>query len=450
MRIVAQRLSELQIVCLLVATPFLLFPSTLSVPALLLLLLPWLARWRTIGRPTLRTPMDIPILCMLIMLPVSLWVSAMPEVSLPKLLGIILGVAFFYGVVNSAKSAKGVWVWTALLLTFGLGISCLSLVGTDWFAHKVLPLNPIYERLPRLIHNVTSSPGGGFHPNQVGGALALLLPLSLTTCLAVWGSNPGVSLKVTPAVKRSWWKAWAMSLSSRKTSSLLATLALALMAGVLILTQSRSAYIGVATGLIVLAVSRNRWFALSLPLLAVIALARAWSVGADSFLDSILILDRTGTASGRFEVWQRALYMIQDFPYTGIGLNMFPYVGDAMYPYLLLGPNAKVPHAHNNFLQIAVDIGIPGLIAYLALLTTFCLCAWRVYHGSQSCSISLLTAGLFSGMLAHQVYGLADAIKLGAPPGFTLWIMLGLMAALYNLQARSALPPTPTQHIGDD
>jgi len=447
--VIARRLNELEIACLLAAMPFLLFPSTLSVPALLILLLPWLARWRTIGHPTVRTPMDIPILCILLMLPVSLWASALPEVSLPKLLGIILGVAFFYGVVNSAQSARGVWGWAALLVTIGVGISCLSLVGTDWIARKVLPLGPIYERLPRLIHNVTSSPGGGFHPNEVGGALALVLPLSLATCLVVWGFNPGIVLRATPVVEGAGWKvwrkAWIRLLLSRKTSFFLATLCFALTAGVFILTQSRSAYVGVVTGLIVLAISRNRWFWLSFPSLAAIALSRVWSVGAESFLDSVLMLDVTGTAAGRFEVWQRALYMIQDFPYTGIGLNMFPYVGDVMYPYFLLGPDAKVPHAHNNFLQVAIDLGIPGLVAYLALLITFCLCAWRVYQGSRSRSTRLLSAGLFSGMLAHQVYGLTDAITLGAKPGFIFWIMLGLMAALYNLQARSAPSPTPAR-----
>ncbi len=141
--------------------------------------------------------------------------------------------------------------------------------------------------------------------------------------------------------------------------------------------------------------------------------------------------------------------MIQDFPYTGIGLNMFPYVGDAMHPYFLLGPDAKVPHAHNNFLQVAVDLGIPGLVAYLALLAAFCLCAWRVYRRSRRRSIRLLTAGLFSGMLAHQVYGLTGAITLGAKPSFILWIMLGLMAALDNLQARSAPSTTRAQDVGD-
>lgn len=432
----SRRLNEVEIACLLVALPFLLFRSPLSVLALLIILVPWLVRWRVTGRPTVRTPMDIPILCMLFMVPVGVWSSAFPAESLRKLLGIILGVALFYGVVNCAKSARWVTVWTALLVAFGVAISLLALVGSGWGGPKVLPLEPIYRRLPRLITNVPDAPQGGFNPNEVGGALALVLPVSLAACLGVWVSAPprptvpGRSPQSKSRGLLGEW--WSGTLRARPLSFSLATLSLALIVGVFVLTQSRSAYIGVAAGLIALAVSRSLWFLLSLPLLAGIVLFRAWSVGAQSFLDSLLRLNVTGTAAGRFEIWQRALSMIQDFPYTGVGLNTFPYVGDAMYPYVLLGPNARVPHAHNNFLQIAIDLGIPGLVAYLAILTTFCICAWRVYRRSQRPGIRLLAVGLFSGMLAHQVYGLTDAITLGAKPGFLLWIMLGLMAALYR------------------
>jgi hypothetical protein len=32
------------------------------------------------------------------------------------------------------------------------------------------------------------------------------------------------------------------------------------------------------------------------------------------------------------------------------------------------------------------------------------------------------------------VYGLTDAITLGAKPGFILWIILGMVAAVYHLE----------------
>jgi putative inorganic carbon (HCO3(-)) transporter len=437
MRTEPRRLSQLELACPLAALPFLIFPSVLSALALVVLLVPWAVRWRIYGRPTARTPMDVPILCLMLMVPVSLWASALPEVSLPKLLGIMLGVAFFYAVVNSVRSSQGlIWVWAALSVALGVVISCLALVGTDWFTHKMLPLGPVYQRLPRLIDNIPGSISGGFHPNEVGGALALLLPVSVAALLVVWSSNPGIEAgaitSVYPIASPVLRTRWARVLLSRKTLVVLTGLCCVLMAGVLILTQSRSAYMGMAVGLVVLGAFRRRWILFLLPLLALVALVLVWSLGAQSILDGVLMLDTTGTANGRFEVWQRAVYMLQDFPYTGVGLNTFPYVGDAMYPYFLLGPDARVPHAHNNFLQVGVDLGIPGAVAYLALLTTFFVCAWRVFRATQSTSIQLLTAGLFSGMLAHQVYGLSDAITLGAKPGFLLWIILGMVAALYT------------------
>jgi putative inorganic carbon (HCO3(-)) transporter len=401
------------------------------------------------GRPTLRTPMDFPILCLLLMAAISTWASALPDVSLPKLLGIILGVAFFYGVVNSTKSARAVWAWAGLVVILGVGISCLALVGTNWSTRKLLLLGPIYERLPRLVHNVPGSLHGGFHPNEVGGALALLLPLSLATCLALWVSNPGIAAGLTHGMhsgrSQAPMRPWARILLSRRTLLVVASLCLTLITGVVVLTQSRSAFLGLAVGLIVLGSARIRWAGLLLPLLVLLGLALGSALGGQNLLNALLMLDVTGTAAGRFEIWERAVYMIQDFPYTGIGLNSFPQVGDAMYPYFLLGPDAKVPHAHNNLLQVAVDLGIPGLVAYVGLLSIFCLCAWRVYRRSRSHPIRLLTAGLFSGMIAHQVYGLTDAITLGAKPGFMMWIIIGLVAALYSLEVRPGSLPNSAQ-----
>ncbi len=44
-------------------------------------------------------------------------------------------------------------------------------------------------------------------------------------------------------------------------------------------------------------------------------------------------------------------------------------------------------------------------------------------------------------MFAHQVFGVMDAITLGAKPGFILWIILGLVAALYGLEVGQRASP---------
>ena len=40
--------------------------------------------------------------------------------------------------------------------------------------------------------------------------------------------------------------------------------------------------------------------------------------------------------------------------------------------------------------------------------------------------------GLGGGLLAHMLYGLTDAVALGAKPGFMFWMLLGLITGLYS------------------
>jgi O-antigen ligase len=70
---------------------------------------------------------------------------------------------------------------------------------------------------------------------------------------------------------------------------------------------------------------------------------------------------------GRLELWSRAIYGIQDFPFTGMGMNTFRKLVHMRYPLFLTSPNVDIAHAHNEFLQAALDLGIPGLIAFIAI-----------------------------------------------------------------------------------
>lgn len=45
-------------------------------------------------------------------------------------------------------------------------------------------------------------------------------------------------------------------------------------------------------------------------------------------------------------------------------------------------------------------------------------------------SARALATGLGGGLLAHMVFGLTDAVTLGAKPGVLFWMLLGLVVAL--------------------
>jgi putative inorganic carbon (hco3(-)) transporter len=144
---------------------------------------------------------------------------------------------------------------------------------------------------------------------------------------------------------------------------------------------------------------------------------------------------KASTLASRLEVWQRGVLMTLDFPFTGIGIGTFNNVAHALYPFFIAAPNEIVPHAHNNLLEVAVDMGIPGLVAFIALLTGFAICLWRSYCATTDVGVRAIIVGVGFGMLAHQTFGLTDAFILGTKPGILVWIFLALAAATYRIVA---------------
>ncbi|MDD5468994.1 MAG: O-antigen ligase family protein, partial [Anaerolineales bacterium] len=185
---------------------------------------------------------------------------------------------------------------------------------------------------------------------------------------------------------------------------------------------------------------RWRWYSLAILALLAITLGsllashwetvRAWETGSDLASDPALSLD---TFEGRLELWSRAIYGIQDFPFTGMGMNTFRKVVSALYPLFTISPESDIAHAHNEFLQAALDLGIPGLVAFLALYIGAFWMLVNIWRNVPTFNLQRATVlGLGGGMLAHLLYGLTDAVALGAKPGVLFWMLLGLIAGLHG------------------
>jgi len=390
-----------------VATPFNRSPLSPASLALLSLLLPRVCRWVAEGRLTIRTYLDLPLLGLLAMIPVSLYASADFSLSLPILHKMIAEVAIFYGVVNSVCSLKQVRRLAALILGISAGLSLLCLLGTNWPASKIFSLPQVYEHLPRVI--IPQLNVAGFSRNIAGGVLAMLLPITLSFLL----------------------------FGSKRILKPILGMSVAIMAFTLLLTQSRGAWIGLAISLLVMGIWRNRWLLLGIPASAAIVFITVQHFGIQSVADFMLITESAPSAASRFEIWQRAIYMIQDFPYTGIGLGTFSRVGPLMYPYFLAGPDADIPHAHNIFLQAGVDLGIPGLVAFIGVLVAFVFTAWETLRLSRDSDLEPLALGLLCGFIVYLIHGLLDSITaVSIKAGIALWALMGFTTALWaNLKA---------------
>jgi hypothetical protein len=73
----------------------------------------------------------------------------------------------------------------------------------------------------------------------------------------------------------------------------------------------------------------------------------------------------------RYELWERSVAMVKDFPLTGVGVGNF-YRNNVSYEYRSLG-KGYVENAHNYYLQLSSELGIPGLILFITILISLYL-----------------------------------------------------------------------------
>jgi putative inorganic carbon (HCO3(-)) transporter len=291
------------------------------------------------------------------------------------------------------------------IVVSGLGLVLAAPLLVVWSAH---PLPAWWSEAYVPFHHLLRP---SMHTNAMAANLALLLPLGLAFLLYAWGQLGWVArgLLVASVV--------GMSVLFTRCDSHGATLAL--WAALLLLVFLRWS---------------RAWKGFSA---AVLGGLLGCAIGAAVFdlypaLQALLLDDAALSLEGRLEVWSRAIYMIQDFPFTGIGLGSFRQVADALYP-LFLAPPGTTPHAHNLFLQIAVDLGLPGLIAWLAVLGVSLFAALQVYRrGCQAHDrrLAALGAGLLCSLAVLIAHGLVDSVTWGLQiPSPLVWALFGLAMA---------------------
>jgi putative inorganic carbon (HCO3(-)) transporter len=321
-------------------------------------------------------------------------------------------MGWFYAIVNGVASnpsnnalqARRWLQWMVWLITLGaVALAFFSLFSVEWAVDK-LPFIPpaVYSYASIWVRDTV-------HPNVMAGTLAILLPIPLGVVLFGGKEMKGLERTVLAG----------------------GTLIVAVF---MLLTQSRGAMLamGAAVAVLVLLRWRRGWMGVSAG--AIVTLGLIWEVGLTRVLDAMLVSATLNGANGRFQIWRRALYMIQDFPLTGVGMGLFGDVADALYPFVGVEPGV-IPHAHQLFLQIAVDLGVPGLSAWLAVFVIVSVAAWQVYRAAQQKEDRWLM-GLGTGLLASQValivHGLLDAVTWGmvrsAPIVWGIW---GLVIATY-------------------
>jgi putative inorganic carbon (HCO3(-)) transporter len=167
--------------------------------------------------------------------------------------------------------------------------------------------------------------------------------------------------------------------------------------------------------------------------------AAFWTYGNSRLSERVVGGGLSSDVESRIELWSRAIYMIEDFPFTGVGMNNFRRVMPVMYPAFFTPPETDIAHAHNQLLNTGAELGVAGLVAYLAILLGVAAMLVRTWRTTSDDRLRWVAAGLGAGFLAFFGFGMADAIALGAKLGIVFWAALALVVAV-DARSREALP----------
>lgn len=123
----------------------------------------------------------------------------------------------------------------------------------------------------------------------------------------------------------------------------------------------------------------------------------------------------------RLVMWKGATRIIEDNPVLGTGMASFPLVYDE---YKEDSHVEYFPNPDNLYLTLWIEMGLAGLIIFLAIVVQF------FREGLPKAKGNAVIVGLMAAMVAILVHGFVDTPYFKNDLAIQFWVFIGLMVAL--------------------
>jgi len=200
-------------------------------------------------------------------------------------------------------------------------------------------------------------------------------------------------------------------------------------------TLSRSAWLAGMLGCLVQVGFhvRRSWVKFLLPLLLVFG-AFATNAAVHRWRGVGLIDPRDPSTQYRLLMWKDGLRLIRTHPWFGVGLNT---IRDAWPQFDLAAYREQGvrSHFHSTPIQFAVEMGIPVLLAWLALMAAYWMMLAKLVRQTREkpdamfYGLSLGLLGATTGLLANSLvqYNMGDSLVV-----LLFWFLMGIALATRN------------------
>lgn len=384
-------------------------------------LLPWLMRLARRRFPFQPTVLDAPMGIFLASALVGVWSTYDQGAGWAKFWLMAAGMLLAYALVRQPHA--NLPLVTRLLGVCGSGVAVYFLFTQDW---TTFPADlGVINRLGIWWMGIRPNFGGNLlHPNIAGGLMAFFAPF-------------GLALLLLPLREKRPWRGF------------FALLNLGLTIFGLAMSSSRAAWFALAIALSLwgiwagsrkLSPARGRqvrlWLSLVIPLLAGGMLWILWRF-PELALAWLTRLPGPHSAISRLEIMRDSLRLVRDFAYTGGGLQSFP----GLYAHYMRAIRVFLfGYAHNLFLDVAIEQGMFGLGAWVALLAGS---GWLLLKARGEWR---LRGAALSSLVVLVLHGLADdpLYSQGGTP--FLFVLPALALALSRSQEPAATLPQAFLH----
>lgn len=149
---------------------------------------------------------------------------------------------------------------------------------------------------------------------------------------------------------------------------------LGLSVGLILLSTSKTSLVLLLTILVLLHLYKAlRWnFSWMLPFFIAVVLVGGCvaTLFISNFETIVGALGRDATLTGRTDIWQVVLEKIGERPWLGYGYSGFWIGKEGGAAEVWARTNWEAPHSHNGFLDLCLDLGILGVLAFMVSFLT--------------------------------------------------------------------------------
>jgi O-antigen ligase len=343
-------------------------------------------------------------------------VSVNPGVTRDQLL-LVASFAGLFGLVAwwSRPIGRSRFLLLAVSMT-GFAVSLFGLVQFLTWNGRIY----WFRRIPS-----TAAFGPFVNHNHFAGYVGMVIPVAL--CIALYAvERRQVARNQDDLASEAWGRA------------LLALFGVALMVVALFFSLSRGGILSSALGGLVLFVLASRRLGSRLLTWSVAGVLVAVAVAFIAWIGADVVSEQMGTyktieseASFRYRtvVWGTMVENIRPFLATGSGLGTFE---DSFAPFTPSGSGRRWDRAHNDYLQLLWETGIPGALIFLLAAGIFVRRYWWPALRPHESSQSLFRLGVAVALLTIALHSIVDFnLQIGAN-GFLFAVLAGVLAGMHT------------------